>query len=89
MPESKIVIYTKAHCPYCVFAKELLNNEKLPYQEIHVDENPEQLKEMIERSGLRTVPQIFINAKSIGGFDALKKLRDTGQLHTLVEEQNP
>lgn len=83
---AEIIIYTKASCPYCVFAKQLLENEGLSYQEIHVDQDAEQLKVMVERSGLRTVPQIFINGQSIGGFDSLKKLKDTGQLYSLIKE---
>lgn len=81
---AEILIYTKAICPYCNFAKQLLENEGLSYQEIRVDQDSEQLKIMMERSGLRTVPQIFIHGEPIGGFDDLKKLKDSGKLDSLV-----
>ncbi len=83
---AEILVYSKDICPYCDFAKQLLENEGLSYQEIPVDKNPEQLDIMIERSGLRTVPQIFINGQSIGGFDALKKLKDSGKLDSLINK---
>lgn len=83
---AEIIIYTKANCPYCVFAKQLLENEGLSYKEIHVDQDAEQLQIMMERSGLRTVPQIFINGRSIGGYDSLKNLKETGQLYSLIKE---
>jgi glutaredoxin 3 len=81
---SNIIIYSKDYCPYCVYAKQLLDNEGLSYKEIFVDQDPEQLKIMIERSGRRTVPQIFIDEQPIGGFDDLKKLKDSKQLQRLI-----
>jgi len=81
---SKIMMYTKENCSYCARAKQLLNAKNLTFQEIRVDQNPEKLEEMIQRSGRRTVPQIFINDKAIGGYDDLFALSQSGQLTQLL-----
>ena len=84
---SQVTIYTKASCIYCDRAKQLLNHKKIHFREIHVDQNPEFLEEMIQRSGgRRTVPQIFINGQSIGGFDDLYALDKGEKLNSLIHE---
>jgi GrxC family glutaredoxin len=75
-----IQVYTKEWCPYCTWAKALLNAKGLSYREVDVTVDPAAEQEMIVRSGLRTVPQIFIDGESIGGFDALSSLNATGEL---------
>lgn len=80
MPDIKL--YSTRNCPFCVRAKALLTSKDLEYTEIHVDTDAERLHEMIERSGNRTVPQIFINDKSIGGFDELSQFNAEGKLAT-------
>jgi glutaredoxin 3 len=82
---AKVVMYTKANCPYCDHAKDLLNAKKVSFEEIHVDQSQESLEEMMRLSGRRTVPQIFINDQAIGGFDDLAKLAETGELNNLLK----
>lgn len=83
---AKIIIYSKKNCPYCDWAKALLDNKKVSYLEIFVDQDAEKLSEMIQRSnGRRTVPQIFINDKGIGGFDDLSALDKAGTLDELLK----
>ena len=82
---AKIVIYTKANCPYCDWAKQFLNHKNLSYSEVRVDLDPEQLKQMEQLSKRRTVPQIFINDQSIGGYDDMVRLSKTGELDTLLK----
>lgn len=79
-----VVMYTKSNCPYCDWAKQLLAAKNLPYTEIRVDLDPAKREEMERLSGRRTVPQIFINDKSIGGFDDLSALAKSGQLDKLL-----
>jgi glutaredoxin 3 len=67
----KVLIYSTATCPYCVRAKQLLKDKGLVYTEIHVDQDDAEREKMISLSGRRTVPQIFIDEKHIGGFDDL------------------
>jgi glutaredoxin 3 len=81
---AKIIIYSKANCPYCDWAKELLNNKKQTYTEIRVDLDTAKRDEMIQLSGRRTVPQIFINDQAIGGFDDLSALEKSGELDLLL-----
>ena len=69
-----IEVYSTTSCPWCVRAKELLKNKGFDYEEIDVTRSTDKLSEMVTRSGRRTVPQIFINHESIGGFDELSKL---------------
>lgn len=83
---AKVVIYTKDHCSYCDWAKRLLDNKKVSYQEIRVDLDPAKLAEMVQLSNRRTTPQIFINDKSIGGFDDLTALDQSGELNDLLKQ---
>ncbi len=84
---AKIEIYSSVQCPYCVRAKMLLDTKGVDYEEIQVDKHPEQRDIMLKRSGgKRTVPQIFINDRSIGGFDDLWQLEQSGQLDDLLNE---
>jgi glutaredoxin 3 len=82
-----IIIYSTLSCPYCNNAKALLDKKGVEYKEILVDKDPSQLKEMLAKSnGRRTVPQIFIDGKHIGGFDDLKDLNDSGKLDALLRK---
>lgn len=83
-----IEIYTKKTCPYCVNAKKLLDSKGVKYTEIRVDEDPAKLQEMLTRSeGRRTVPEIFINGKLIGGCDDLFALEKVKELDRLINEE--
>lgn len=82
---ANVVMYTKPNCSYCDHAKRLLNAKGVSFEEIRVDLDPVLLTKMIELSGRRTVPQIFINDKSIGGFDDLADLDMKGRLDELLK----
>ncbi len=84
---SKVVLYTTASCPYCLNAKKLLDNKGIKYTEIAIDTDTSKRDEMVKLSGQRTVPQIFINDKPIGGFDALSALNSSGQLDVLIKDE--
>ena len=71
MSMKKILIYTTNTCPYCIMAKKLLQDKQLSYKEIRVDLDDDAREKMITLSGRRTVPQIFIDEESIGGYDDL------------------
>lgn len=84
---ASIVIYSALSCPYCTNAKALLDSKHITYNEINVDKDPSKLKEMFEISnGMRTVPQIFIDGKHIGGFSDLKRLSESGELDILLKK---
>ena len=81
---SEIVLYTKQTCPYCDRAKHLLREKGQVWEEIDIEEQTHKGEEMIERSGRRTVPQIFIGDRHVGGFDDLAALDASGELDSLL-----
>jgi glutaredoxin 3 len=83
--QAEILVYTKDYCPYCVAAKNLLNQKGVGYQEIDVTNDPQQFQEMLTKAApRRTVPQIFIGGRGIGGFDDMKALDGKGELEGLL-----
>jgi len=84
---ARVELYTWPSCPYCVQAKRLLNKKGVTYQEYAIDGDEEARSKMSERAGgKRTVPQIFINGKGIGGCDELYQLERRGALDPLLLE---
>ncbi len=82
---ANIVMYTSAVCPYCMNAERLLASKGVKeINKIRVDLQPEKRNEMIEKTGRRTVPQIFIDDRHIGGFDDLRALDLAGGLDPLL-----
>lgn len=81
---TKIDIYTKSTCPYCLRAKTLLRTKGANFNEIVIDNSLDKRTEMITRSGRTTVPQIFINGQHIGGCDDLHALDAKGGLDPLL-----
>jgi glutaredoxin 3 len=78
-----VTIYTRQFCGYCSAAKSLLEELGVAFQEIDATGSPEKRREMIERSGRFTFPQIFIGTQHIGGCDDLYELRARGELDAL------
>jgi len=76
----KVEIFCTPFCPYCVRAKNLLDNKNVAYEEIRVDQEPERHDEMISRSKRTSVPQIFIDDYHVGGCDDLFALEAEGAL---------
>ena len=81
---SRVDVYTTPSCPYCVRAKRLLEARRIPFREIDVAIDDDLRGELIERTGRRTVPQIFIDGESIGGFEELAALDAAGELAGLT-----
>lgn len=82
----KVIIYTTDYCPFCTKAKRLFDIKKIPYKEIDVTKNKSHRKEMEEKTGgQRTVPQVFIDGKSIGGCDDLYALHEAKKLDALLK----
>ncbi len=79
-----VTIYTTALCGYCHAAKRLLHAKGVEYTEIKVDAQPDLRAEMVEKSGRRTVPQIFIGDQAVGGYDDISILDRIGKLDTLL-----
>lgn len=80
----RVVIYTKDYCPFCSHAKTLLRSKNVDFEEIDVTHDGRLQEEVQRLSGRRSVPQIFINGKSVGGFDDLRRLDASGELDQLL-----
>ncbi len=81
----KVIMYTTGVCPYCVMAERfLLNKGVAGLHKIRVDLDPSQRDTMINRTGRRTVPQIFINDTHVGGYEDLVALDRAGDLDPLL-----
>jgi len=83
-----ITLYSKGWCPYCDMAKRLLRAKGQTWSEIDVEADSGRLQEMVERTGRRTVPQILIGERHVGGFDELAALEDAGELDALLEREH-
>lgn len=82
---ANIVMYTTATCPYCTSAERLLLSKGVKeINKIRIDLQPEKREEMMQKTGRRTVPQIYIDARHIGGFDDLRALDVAGELEPLL-----
>ena len=80
-----VTMYTTRVCPYCHAAKRLLEKRKIRFHEIDVSEDPAKRAWLVQATGRRTVPQIFIGAEPIGGYDDLAALDAAGELAPKLE----
>jgi len=81
----KVLMYSTAVCPYCIRAEQLLNSKGVTaIEKIRVDLQPELRVAMMEKTGRRTVPQIYINDRHVGGYDDLATLNHSGELDRLL-----
>lgn len=87
MSMARILMYSTRICPYCIRAEQLLAKKGIAadqIEKIRVDDHPEQREEMMRITGRRTVPQIFIGERHVGGFDDLAELDAAGELDPLL-----
>lgn len=82
--KSKITLYTKPGCFYCSSAKSFLDDMKVQYSEIDVSNNRTRHEELMEETGSKTVPYIFINDKFIGGYTDMLKMAEEGTLEKML-----
>ncbi len=83
---ANIEIYSTTYCPYCVRAKALMDAKDLDYTEIDVTGDDDARMALVAKSGGRkTVPQIFIDGQSIGGYDDLRALEESGKLDAMLK----
>lgn len=81
----KIVMYATKTCPYCIRAEQLLARKGFTAEKILVDDKPELREEMVRITGRKTVPQIFIGDRHVGGFDDMAALDREGGLDPLLQ----
>jgi glutaredoxin 3 len=85
MTPPSVTLYVADWCPYCHRAKDLLTQKNVLFREVNVDEDQKFREEMIARSNRRSVPQIFIGDRHIGGCDELFALDGSGELDRLIQ----
>jgi glutaredoxin 3 len=83
--QTAVTVYVSDWCPYCERAKALLADKNVEFSEINVEDDSKLREEMIARSNRRTVPQIFIGDKHVGGCDDLFELDRSGELDRLIQ----
>lgn len=83
---AKVVVYSAGYCGFCMRAKQLLERKGVEFTEVMVDRDPEQRAKLMEMTGRRTVPQVYIGATHVGGFDELYELERDGRLDELLKE---
>jgi glutaredoxin 3 len=79
-----VIIYRTEYCPYCDMAKRLFDEMGVEYEQIDVSNDAEERKKLVERTGQRTVPQIFIDDVAVGGFTDVQALKRTGELEKML-----
>ncbi|SNS18178.1 glutaredoxin 3 [Noviherbaspirillum humi] len=83
---ARVLMYSTGVCPYCVMAERLLKAKGVEnIEKIRIDLDPEQRAAMMEKTGRRTVPQIYIGETHVGGFDDLSALDRAGKLEPLLQ----
>ena len=85
MTQPAVTVYVSDWCPYCQRAKGLLTQKNVDFSEINVEDDAKLREEIIARSNQRTVPQIFIGDKHVGGCDDLFELDRSGELDRLIQ----
>ena len=81
---ANVTMYATPYCPFCMRARQLLDAKGIEFTELRVDRDPSLRREMMERSGRRTVPQIFVDDSHLGGFDDMHALDAAGKLDELL-----
>lgn len=89
MTDPRVIVYSQPFCGYCSAAKRLLKEKGAEFSEVDVMVEAGRRDEMIERSGRRTVPQIFIDGRHVGGYDDLSALDRSGELDRLLAPPAP
>ena len=82
-----VLMYSTGVCPYCVMAERLLVSKGVTIEKVRVDLEPARRAEMMERTGRRTVPQIYIGETHVGGYDDLAALDQAGKLDELLRDR--
>jgi glutaredoxin 3 len=84
MTAANVKLYVTTYCSYCKSAKSLLQHKGVAFEEIDCTENPQTRRWLVEQTGRRTVPQLFVGDVPVGGFDDLQALNETGDLDKIL-----
>jgi glutaredoxin 3 len=84
---SQVTVYVTNYCPYCDAAKRWLNGMNISYETIDVTNDPEGRMSLLKRSGMRTVPQVFVGDASVGGYQEMRALDNKGGFRPLLDTE--
>lgn len=84
MTTPKVTLYTKENCPFCVRAKALLSRKGVTFEEVHVEGRDDLRTWLVEATGQRTVPQVFVGDRSLGGYTDVAALDQEGRLDPIL-----
>jgi glutaredoxin 3 len=87
MPPPKVLMYVTSWCPFCARARGLLEDKGVAVEEIDIEALPQARADMIKKGGGDTVPQIFIGATHVGGYDELYALESAGTLDSMLTQR--
>ena len=85
----EITVYTSASCGYCVAAKQFLKSRGLAWREVRIDTDPAERAKMVAAAGRTSVPQIFVGAVHVGGYDDMIALHREGRFEPLLHGTRP
>lgn len=85
MPE--VVMYSTGWCPYCARARALFERKGIAFREVDIETDAALRAEMLTRSGRRSVPQIFVGERHLGGFEELYDLERSGELDSILQSE--
>jgi glutaredoxin 3 len=85
MPE--VTVYTGSFCGYCLQVTGLLERRGIPYTEVSVEDHPGLREKLLARSGRRTLPQVYVGERYVGGADELKALDASGELSNMIRKE--
>jgi glutaredoxin 3 len=83
----EVVMYSTGWCPYCARARALFERKGIAFREIDIETDAELRAEMLTRSGRRSVPQIFVGERHVGGFEELYDLERSGELDSILQSE--
>ena len=89
MASAQVTVYSTEYCPFCARAKALLKQKRVDFVEVNVEDRPDLRSWLRSASGQTTVPQVFVNNRSIGGFSDMSALDQQGELDGLLDEAAP
>lgn len=84
MTTTKVTLYTKENCPFCVRAKALLSRKGVTFEEVPVEGRDDLRTWLVEATGQRTVPQVFVGERSLGGYTDVAALDEEGRLDPIL-----
>jgi glutaredoxin 3 len=83
-----VTVYSTDYCPYCRMAEKFLTAHKIPFKGVDVSNDDAMRIKLVELTGKKTVPQIFVGEKAIGGYSDMMALHDSGEFMKLIERSN-